>query len=458
MPRLKLGLVLSLALLMSALLILHAPWVNGPSYWAWGYRRLSTLTVYGGMLMAAVPFFVGLWLEPRGHKWRIAALALMMFSSWELSIVSVAARRDPPSLSAIPPIVFNPQATSYFTDANTYKDLSLEDLISQYQDLMPSMHLHSMIRPPGPLLYWRFFVQQFGYTEHAAILGALGLCALGTLSIPATYLLLKHLLNDINAAFCGAAFLALSPGFVLFVPTFDPAYILLSCGLIGFWSLSLREDQMRWSLATGLTLGATTFITYNILVIGLIMLALAWVSINRPGERKLEIIAKHGTVAIAGALMVQLGLQFTLEFHPLNVFFTAWANQQDLLKQHAGERPWPWTVPFDLTDFALGSGWIGFLLAGYYFVTHRHDPPPDDQPPSPWMVATLSAGQILAVAITGLLPLETARVWNFLLPLLMVPVGLELRHWPRRQRYMVYGALLLVTAAVCQNLTFIGDH
>ena len=64
-------------------------------------------------------------------------------------------------------------------------------------------------------------------------------------------------------------------------------------------------------------------------------------------------------------------------------------------------------------------------------------------------------GLLLAVAVLGLLQLETARVWSFMLPLAMLPIGLELATWPPRARAVPYAAMVLMTAAVCQNIKFI---
>jgi hypothetical protein len=71
-----------------------------------------------------------------------------------------------------------------------------------------------------------------------------------------------------------------------------------------------------------------------------------------------------------------------------------------------------------------------------------------------WL-ALLAIAQLLIVAITGLLQSETSRVWNFMLPLLMIPVGLELARWDRRSRIVCYVALAVLTTVIYQKLTFL---
>jgi len=56
------------------------------------------------------------------------------------------------------------------------------------------------------------------------------------------------------------------------------------------------------------------------------------------------------------------------------------------------------------------------------------------------------------VALTGLIQAETARVWIFLLPLLMIPAGLELSRWPPRLRAVAHVAMIAVTIALYANM------
>jgi hypothetical protein len=71
-----------------------------------------------------------------------------------------------------------------------------------------------------------------------------------------------------------------------------------------------------------------------------------------------------------------------------------------------------------------------------------------------WIVL-LCLGQILVVAVGGLIPVETARVWLFMVPLLMLPVGLELSRWSSGGRMMVYVCLWGLTLLTCLNLGFL---
>ncbi len=113
-------------------------------------------------------------------------------------------------------------------------------------------------------------------------------------------------------------------------------------------------------------------------------------------------------------------------------------------------RTLPGTIPWDLYSFAMGTGWIGCLLAIYYFLPGRHAK-------SAWQfkLCLLCLAQILVVDLTGILPGETIRYWMFMLPLLMIPVGLELSRWGMRGRICAYAALLVLSGVLCQSMIFI---
>jgi hypothetical protein len=114
----------------------------------------------------------------------------------------------------------------------------------------------------------------------------------------------------------------------------------------------------------------------------------------------------------------------------------------------ATHRTWPLTVPFDLTDFALGAGWVCPLLAIYYlFGSARRD--------GRLALILLCFAQFVAVAVSGLLAGETARVWIFMFPLLVIPAGLELSKWTRGPRLTALACLWLLTALLSQNMVFV---
>jgi hypothetical protein len=191
-----------------------------------------------------------------------------------------------------------------------------------------------------------------------------------------------------------------------------------------------------------------TLVSFNLLLLGVFLALQTLIASRSPGRADVRRILKHGATAVVTFLVAQVMLMAAFGYRPLAVFKTAVALQVGLLRHI--QRPYPQTILFDLTDFALGSGWIAVVVLVLYLVRQRRRE-------SETETALVAAGlvQIVFVAAVGLLPGETARVWIFLLPLLMLPVGLELARWTFAARMMAYASLWLVTAQLAQHMQFL---
>ena len=100
-------------------------------------------------------------------------------------------------------------------------------------------------------------------------------------------------------------------------------------------------------------------------------------------------------------------------------------------------------IPFDLLDFALGVGWAPVAAAIFFL---RRSTRAD--------VAVAGLVTPLIVAASGLLQAETARVWIFLMPFVAFAAALEMIHWGRAGRLLVFGSMIVVTIAVYANMRF----
>jgi hypothetical protein len=117
-------------------------------------------------------------------------------------------------------------------------------------------------------------------------------------------------------------------------------------------------------------------------------------------------------------------------------------------------RPYPYTIPADLQDFLLGSAWISLPLIIFWFLSQRKASEHREEP-SIRAIVLLGMVQIAIVALSGLLAVESARVWLFLQPLAMIPVGLELLRWNPWQRFCVMAIICILTAVMAQNMIFV---
>ena len=428
-------------------LALHVEPLNGPWYWQWPWRRIDALRIVPAMALAALPFFAAQWLRARGTLGDGGALALVALSTFLLEGVAIAIQGPGFELGRIVFAVQHPVITSYFTDAMALDGVAAS--LARYPELMGELHLHSINKPPGPVLYykgWLALLTPF----RAALLGGLAIGVLAAAAVPATFALARRLGAGREAAFAAASYLALCPGLVLFFPEFDQAYPLLTCGLVGSLSLALDTGRARWALALGGLLFVAAFFSFGLGVLGVFMAGQVgvWLWRNKGRDRvrvaRPLLLAGLCLAALYGALYLATG------YDPMATFDAAVANQA----RHSLTlgRPWPATVVFDLWDFALGTGWMSFLLVGFWLARRRGARPRLETDPMVWLVVA----QVAVVAVGGLIPVETARVWLFLVPLWVLPVGLELARFRPAARLSVFVALWVLLVLVGQNLVFLG--
>jgi hypothetical protein len=325
---------------------------------------------------------------------------------------------------------------------------------------MPHMVLHSQEKPPGPVMFYAAFIARYGTTNTASMMAGIAIAALTMLAAPATYLFLKSLTGERGSSLSGALYIALCPGIVLFLPMFDGFYAVLACALLGTWVLAVRRNSHASAIACGGVLALMSFFAYNPLVLGTWIIGYAGIHLTRrPGGRaraawraELARVVIRALTVLSTMAVLYGGLYLISGFNPLATLRVAMENQRQLAVEW--NRPYPQTLPFDLLDFALGAGWIALLPVAFALVHPRRSSTSDPRDLTRPLVL-LALAQVLIVAITGLLQGETARVWAFMLPLLALPVGVEVSRWPARGRTVFYIAMLLILAVLCQNMTFI---
>jgi hypothetical protein len=157
------------------------------------------------------------------------------------------------------------------------------------------------------------------------------------------------------------------------------------------------------------------------------------------------------TLAASVCAALYLLLWLVTGFDPITTFRVIEHEQTMALVDLA--RPFPRYLFDDVIDFAMASGWIGFLLAAMYFIRAGRDGIVGRTPAQ--RLALVAVLQIAIVAAAGLLPGESTRLWMLLLPALMAPTALELAAWSPRARFVTYGCLWLILAVIAQNMTFI---
>lgn len=445
---LKTCLVIAASVVLAVLVDQHVSGVNGPAYWRWPWRRLGGPSLYLAMSAPLMAFFAAQRIRAHGFRSSLPiSMSLLMVSNLSLQLVAIGFARHPFGLQDVARRVMDPSIGSSYVDAAGVGEL--RGWLRSYPRLSPSLHYHSQNKPPGPILFHRAFQWGLGKGARSAQAAGLAIGVLACLSIPACFFLIRLLTRSAEAGFHGASFLALSPGPVLFFPEMDQTYILLSCALIGSWALALTRRRLAYAVGFGLVLSLVLFTSYTLLALGLFLGLLSLSSVALERTLSLRFAFTATAVALATVITLYASLFWATGFDPLESFRMALANQARLLPQLA--RPYPASIAFDLLDFCMGAGWISALLIAFFLIESAQA----GSVTACLRVAAFALLQIVGLACTGLIQTETARVWQFLLPLFLCPVGCELAGWRPASRNAVYLCLWFLTVTLCRNMTLI---
>jgi 4-amino-4-deoxy-L-arabinose transferase-like glycosyltransferase len=441
--------VLAVGIFFLFALLLHKFGVNDEHYFIWSWRRLPA-RIYWINLPLSLPFFFGQFVSRRPDRSHFFALSLLWLSSLLLMVGFAACETDPPRLNRVAEIIRNPYDTGFFTDARDLKaeGITVRSVLRNYPVILGQLTGHARNKPPGILLFHTAVISLVGADTNGAMVSGLLIGMLGALASAAVYAFIRHFTGDRQAAFTAASFMAICPGLLLFFPMFDQIYPLLTAGLTILWARAIERDRFGNSIALGLLAGLATLTSYLLALLGFFLIGYA--AVRRYTIRR---ILLHAAVALAALAAFYLALWCVTGFNPLATL------RRGLSVEHATISQWyamtghparrlPGTIPWDFYSFAIGCAWIGYVLAGYFSLAPSSDPKRRQHLP----IAVLCIGQLVFVAVTNLVPGENWRVWLFMMPMLMLPIGLELKTWSFAQRCIVYLMLLVLSLAICQNM------
>jgi len=454
-PVLKLFVVIVVALVMIVLMLLHVRGVNGPWYWRWAWRRLGWET-YPLVLTASLPLFVAHALYARGRVGVRGAIGLIMLAALCLQIAAILPQ--PLGFGRITAIVQNSVNTSYYNAAKvlheqmTLQGKTLRDWLEIYPQLMSVLMLHASFKPPGWILYYLALIGIFGEGARTALIGGLIVAVLATTAVPMTYRLARFFGIDELPALCAASFFALTPSLLLFLPQHDQTYPALACAMLMSWVGSLRGGRgSRWlAVAFGALLALATFLSAVFLMLGLFCAVWTLLYLADRGRRGIFHVIVRAAFVVITFVGLYVLLYFATGFDPIDTFFTANRRSQAHLVEL--QRPWPLHTLWDFVDIAMGTGWISVpLIASGAAAAWRMFPARSPQR----RLVFIGLLQVLMAVAVAVFPGENARLMLPIMPLLMVPIGIELARWPGRARMVVFALLVVITAAVAQNMVFL---
>jgi hypothetical protein len=448
----------SLICLAAAAAIVAAIWghhfgLNGTDYHRWFWREAPGGWRYLLFALLSLPFFTAQWLAHRQPQRRSLVLALIATTSASLMGAMIIVQRQPASLQGITHVIESPIHFGYFYDSQRLleKGISPARTLAEYPQLSGAFSMHPRTKPPGPILLNLLVISLLG-SQRSAELAIASLIGLGAaLCVPAVYFFVSEFTAEPQAALAAASFFALCPGLLLMFPQFDQCFPLLTAALAIAWKRALARHSPYLAGQFGLIFALALLASYLPAVLVIFFAGYA-LMLRCQGQTTLRQAARLGVAAVICFAAFYTVLWLATAFNPIASFRACWANQVQNMRvlESLGYRPrrWPGTIPGDFGDFALGSGWISYLIAAMFFV------PTTPARRSMLLLGALCLGQIAAVGVLGLIRCETARVWIFMLPLLMLPVGVELGRWRLGWRMAVYAALLALTIAAWRSMTF----
>jgi hypothetical protein len=419
-----------LAALFPALMILfQVTGFNGPSYWRWRYVD-QAVDVY--LVLAAAAGGLLLW------AWRRQTVLLIMLAQGALLFSFVSLSHE--GLDAISNRIRNPDITSYYTEASKLHDVT--GFLRDYDKRLPRMQGHTQTHPPGAILY--FYAWQRLAGDAAALWSGVALMLALTLGVPLIYLLTERLAKDRETALAAAALWTVLPALVTIEPAFDPLYALFTVALVYAWTRATLEGARVWAVAWGAVWFVALCFTHSFLTLA----AFFVLSARRTALRRIAISGAIGGAVLAGCFAAAWALT---GYNHIAAFRTSLRLQGDLAR--VWHRPYSSTVFWDLYDFSLAAGWVpvGLIVAAAAAWRSRWA----GLPHALRVAAPAGLATILIVDFTGLLRAETARVWLFLQPFVILPAAVELRSWPPAWQRAAFGVLLFALAVIGARLAFI---
>jgi hypothetical protein len=426
--------------------IFHLGYFNGSPYWQWDWRRLDHLRTATYFAFPLIPYAYALFkierFKEKGEVWKI--LVLLVVSNFLFQLMGIAS--DPYSFDYVKSVVLSRRATSYFYDAH-----SIEDIFSFLRSFHTlELRAHSSVHPPGPILFFFLMIQVFG-VEAGAYVGGLAVGLIASFGIFALYLFASLWTRGPEPRLIMCAVYALIPGVVLFLPQLDQVYPIFSMLMIYFWEIALRGSR-RHALYLGFTLLIASFFAYHVLLIGVfhILSAGLFLSSDRVVGERLRILVRTSLLAIGTAVTCYLALFLLTGYNPVLAFAHAWEEAAHLLNILG--RPYVFYLFYNFYEFFLGSGIILVpLLLSYVKRTIGTLGTAEN-----WVTLSYAGfATLLVVDLIGVLRSETTRLWLFLQPLILVPIGLELIRMDRLHRWMIFVMLWVNLVVLKSNMWFI---
>lgn len=305
--------------------------------------------------------------------------------------------------------------------------------LRRFATLLPELPSHAQGHPAGAMVFFGLVARVRPGLAAAGIAtvaaGALGVLAAGTLS------------RDELGARGGrlaVALWCLSPGVVLYVATSADAVFATVLGLAALAAhRGLLRRSWGWTLAGGALLWTGSMLTYSA------VLLLVFLAVRAAGRLRMDPAGVMRWAAATAAVVIGLGAALWLwaGYDPLAAVRAVHHAYQNA--PGSARRPALAWIPGDVLAFGgmLGIPLLGALAARAVAVVRERA----------WTSVDAAAlATLLAASSWGFSRGEVERIFQFLVPLVLVPVTRQLLAW--RVRPAVVGPLLVAQTLAVQVL------
>jgi hypothetical protein len=451
MKRLALFVVLAQAIVVA--LFAYGLWsakfpLGVPGEWEWqrinyAPEALSLMIAFGGLIGFASLVGLGYWSLSRSSSPKKEAAWLVALTLSAVIVQGVVQEGAPVGYGLSKWIIglFNPASSGYYTVAHQQMADPARFLADYPTWIAQQDALHVGTHPPGLFVVAKGMsatmeanpglsravldfapssvikaVKAFEDTDALpksdaaglALTGALTLLACSSTVVP-LYLLARSILPA-PAAWASASFWPLVPAALMFQPTADTAFPMLSTTALAMIGWACRVGQKSaWTLAflSGLTMALGMFFTLAFLPVGLVVALVVATAGGPSWSRKTSLILATGLGFLLGTLAWWWA---TLA----NPFVIWWVNQKNhgrfYVEYPRSYGAWLVENPLELA-VALGLPTTIWLIVGLGS--------PRQAPRVTW--ATLAV--MVLLTITGKNLSEVARLWLPLMPTLLVAAG-----------------------------------
>jgi hypothetical protein len=285
-----------------------------------------------------------------------------------------------------------------------------------------------------------------------AVVGGWAVGAVGSMGVLAIYAFAGLWTDDRRVRVTAAALYALIPALTLFFPEFDQVYPILAMLIMLGWVRSLGAPGLRPALGTAVVLFLATFFAYNLLTIGAFMAwyAIYWLWRTRGEAHYGKSLLRSSTVVLGMVASLHALLWLATGYNPIATLRRALAVQDIFAAElHRAYAPF---VLLDVYDFFLGAGMLALPILLFHLNRQMRA---WDLRRTDLALTLIGLATVLTIDLSGLLRGETARVWLFLQPLLVIPVAIELARAPWRWKLTIFGLQWWILACLKAKMTFL---